>query len=359
MSEIISDNTTSSSGSNLEPQAFIIEKINSWIAIIKTKWWLFMIVGLLAGVAGFFYAKSQKPKYQSRLTFALDDGGSEGGLGGAISLAAQFGLNIGGGKDVFAGENIIEIMKSRRMVEKVLLSSDTFDNKPITLIEFFLNQSTIREKSKNPAVANIHFPVGQDKASFSYLQDSILYVVYNQFAENYIVTQKPDRKLNIFEVNVTSLNEKFTKIFTDRLVAETNNFYVEISSRKSRQTLEILEDRVASMKGNLNSSISSKAATQDANLNPAFASAQVPILKQQVNMQVYGGAYGEMFKNLELARYQYLKEVPLMQIIDAADYPMKKIKKSKLYTAITFSILAVLITFFILWTRRLFKTAIK
>jgi hypothetical protein len=74
-------------------------------------------------------------------------------------------------------------------------------------------------------------------------------------------------------------------------------------------------------------------------------------------MQVYGGAYAEMFKNLELARYQYLKEVPLMQIIDEADYPMKKIKKGKLATAISFSVLATLITFFVLWIQSLFKSA--
>ena len=353
MSEIISIN----SDSNPDSRALIIERIYSWIAIIKKRWWIFLLVGTAAGTAGFFYAQSQKPKYQSRLTFALDDGGSEGGLGGALSLAAQFGLNLGGGKDVFAGENIIEIIKSRRMVERVLLSVDNFENKPTTLIEFFINKSGLRTRTKDPAVAAIHFPVGQTKETLTYLQDSVLYATYNEFVNNYIAAQKPDRKLNIFEVNVTSVDERFTKIFTDRLVNETNNFYVELSSKKSRQTLEILEERVASMKGNLNSSISSKASTQDANLNPAFAAAQVPVLKQQVNMQVYGGAYAEMFKNLELARFQYLKEVPLMQIIDAADYPMKKIKKSRLVTAIIFSVLAVVFTFFIFWAQSIFKTA--
>ena len=80
------------------------------------------------------------------------------------------------------------------------------------------------------------------------------------------------------------------------------------------------------MKSNVNSSIGNRAEIQDVNLNPAFSAAQVPVLKQQANIQVYSGAYAEMFKNLEIARYQYLKEIPLMQIIDAADYPMQKIE---------------------------------
>ena len=37
-----------------------------------------------------------------------------------------------------------------------------------------------------------------------------------------------------------------------------------------------------------------------------------------------------MFKNLEIAWFQYLKKIPLMQIIDHADYPMERIKPSKL-----------------------------
>jgi uncharacterized protein involved in exopolysaccharide biosynthesis len=109
------------------------------------------------------------------------------------------------------------------------------------------------------------------------------------------------------------------------------------------------------MKGNVNSSISSRADIQDANLNPAFSAAAVPLQKEQANIQVYSAAYAEMFKNLEIARYQYLKQIPLMQIIDAADYPMKKVKVSKLKNAIIFSFAACFITLLILWVISLFK----
>jgi hypothetical protein len=292
----------------------------------------------------------QKLTYKSRLTFALDEG-EGGGISGALSIAAQFGLSIGSGKDIFAGDNILEIMKSRRMVEKALLSVDTFQNKPYTFIEYYLTQ---KNKSDSKQIG-IHFPVGQPRSSFSYSQDSLLYECYNRFVKSYIVADKPDRKYNIYEVNVINPNEKFTKDFTDSLIAATNNFYIQISTKKAKQTLDILEQRVADMKGKANSSIGNKADIQDVNLNPAFSSAQVPILKEQANIQVYGGAYAEMFKNLEIARYQYLKQIPLMQIIDAANYPMEKIKMGKLKTAIIFSIIAVFLTALIIWLNALFK----
>lgn len=319
------------------------KELNMLFRYLIKKWWLVVIIGFIAGITGIIYASLQKTTYKSRLTFALDEG-EGGGISSAISLAAQFGLTIGNGKDVFAGDNIIEIMKSRRMVEKTLLSVDSFENKPITFIEYFLS-----EKTKDSKPLTIHFPVGQPKATFTYAQDSLLNECYTELVKSHLDVDKPDRKYNIFEVNVTNENEKFTKDFTDTLVHETNNFYISICTRKAKQTLDILAARVASMKGQVNASIDNSANIKDENFNPAFSSADVPILKEKANIQVYSTAYAEMFKNLEIARYQYLKQIPLMQIIDPADYPMKKIKASRLKMAVVFSLVASFITIFIFW----------
>ena len=328
-----------------------ISAVQEILSMLLKKWWLFLIVGILAGIAGIWYASTQKPSYKSRLSFALDNGGGEGGLSSALNLASQFGIGVGDSKDIFEGDNILEIMKSRRMVERVLLTVDTFAKQPYTLIEFYLYGAG----SANSKLAVVHYPVTQERSKFSYTQDSILNAVYMEFVSDNIIAQRPDRKLSIYEVSVSTESEQLTKVFTDRLVAETNHFYTELSSKKARQTLDVLEERVAAMKGGLNASISTRAATQDANLNPAFSASQIPILKEQVNMQVYSGAYAEMFKNLEMARFQYLKQIPLMQIIDDADYPMKKVKMGKLVTGIKMAILAGLLTVLILWLVSLFK----
>jgi hypothetical protein len=316
--------------------------------VIK-RWWLFLIIGFLGGVAGFIYASKQKPVYESYLSFALDEGGSEGGLSGAFGLAAQFGISIGGAKDVFTGDNILEIMLSRRVIERVLLATDTFDNKRLTMVQFYLENDPSQNK-KRSTTPNVQFHPDESRSDFSYAKDSILYAAFLDFRANHISARRPNKRLNIYELVVTSYNEKFSKVFTDKLIYETNLFYTEISSKKARETLEILEKRVPDMKGKLNAAISNKAALQDANLNTAFANAQVPMLKEQSNAQVYGAAYAEMFKNLEMARFQYLRSIPLMQVIDAAGYPMKKVKPGKIRTAIIFSIITGLIFLFIFIT---------
>jgi len=332
---------------------FVQDSITQFLQLVLTKWWLFAIIGMIAGVAGYLKASWQKAAYESNLTFVVDQDGNNGGMSGAMSLAAQFGFNIGGANDMFSGDNILEIIKSRRLLETVLLSVDTFDNKPYPLIEYFLQNTAVKkpDNKKKP----VHFIAGQPKSTFSYAQDSVLYNTYLDFAKNYVEADRPDKKLDIFSIRVRSFNEKFSKIFTDKLIHAADSFYIEICSKKTKETLEILEKRVGLMKGNLVGSITSKAASEDANLNPVFSEAQVPVQKQQANIQVYGAAYSEMFKNLELARFQYLKKIPLVQIIDAADYPLKKVKASKLKTALYFALGAVFIVFFFMWLIRIYK----
>ncbi len=310
--------------------------------IILKRWWLFLVVALIGGSTGYGYAKSKKPVYESYLSFALDEGGSEGGGGAAMGLAAQLGISLGGAQDIFTGDNILEIMASRRVIENVLLSVDTFNNKPMTLIEFYIENNLKNNPSVN-SQPGIHFYPGEVRSNFSYAKDSVLYKTFLEFKNFHITARRPDKRLNLCELLVTSNSEQFSKIFTDKLIFQTNQFYTEIRSKKAKETLDILEKRVPDMKGKLDATISSRATIEDANLNTAFSSAQVPLLKQQSSTQVYGAAYAEMFKNLEMARFQYLKSIPLMQIIDAADYPMKKIETSKLKTTVIFSVITDLI----------------
>ena len=329
-----------------------LDRAKRLFGMIFKHWIAFLIVGILSGILGIFYATKQKPIYKSKLTFALNDN-SGGTMAGIAGLASQFGLNIGESNEIFSGDNILEIMKSRKMVESVFLSVDTFNGKPSTMIDYYLSKAALEPRLIKNTV--VKFPVGQTKSTFTYLQDSLLFANYKVFAEKYLSAQRPDRKLDILEVNVSSADEKFSKDFTDRLVTETGKFYVQIRSQKAKQTFDILENQMNQMKGSLNSSISEKAYSQDANLNPALSITQVPVQKQQTNIQVYGAAYAELFKNLELARFQYLNEIPLLQIIDSADYPMERIKASRLKTGLFFATVSCLLLLLFIWLRDALK----
>ena len=63
-------NISNSNMGNPRFNASVIRMIKDLLKI----WWLFLIIAILAGIAGIFYASKQEITYKSRLTFALDDG---------------------------------------------------------------------------------------------------------------------------------------------------------------------------------------------------------------------------------------------------------------------------------------------
>lgn len=330
----------------------------AFFSTILKKWHVFFIAGIIAGLIGVGYAWISPPQYQSRLTFALDAGNNDvGGLSGAINLAAQFGLGLGSEGNMFMGDNIIEIIKSRRIVEKVLLTAENFDGKDATLADYYLDITGLRAKyDSKERTKNIHFAPGSNKNGYTYLQDSLLNVLYLKMVNDNITASRPDKKLILYELKIVSPNEKFSKVFTDRLIQEAAAFYTEITSQKDKETVDLLEQRVDSMKRNVGNSILSRAISKDANINPAFAIAQTNPSIQEYNMTAYSEAYKELFKNLELAKYQYLKKIPLLQIVDHADYPMEKIKLSKALSFIIGFITAVFLLLIYLYLRNQSKS---
>lgn len=305
--------------------------IKDWFHFISKRWYLVFLAGIFGCVIGISYAWLSKPKYQSSLTFALEE--NTGGLSGAMSIAAEFGLNLGGGKSIFSGDNILQIINSRRVIEKVLLSEDIkeLNSTNKTLAQYLLD---LKKVNQNKRTDTVKFEIGKKRETFSYLEDSVLFVLYKKDILENLLVFRPDKKLSIYEIRFTGPEERFVKIFTERLLTETNEFYTELRSKKSRQTLEVLENRVNYLRNNLNSSISSRTRIQDANTNPAFAAAQAPLQQRQLDITAQSAAYSELFKNLELARFQYLQDVPLLQIIDEVKYPLKNIKKGRLITGI-------------------------
>lgn len=331
-----------------------LRSLKETILYLFSKWWIFLIVGILGGLAGIAYATLEKAKYESRLTFSLEE--SSGGLSGALSLAAEFGLNIGGsGSDIFSGENIMTILTSRRIIEQVFLSPDTVDGKVATMADRFMQYYKL-DYSKTGKTGPISFPVGSDRSKFSYHQDSILYTFYENAIKKNLRVKRPDKRLNFYEITYVSPNERYSKVFTEKLIDEATTFYIELKSKRARETLDILSERAEAMRGGVKSAIQRQATIRDANVNPAFSGAIANVQQQQVDATAYGKAYEELFKTLELARYQYLKNIPLLQIIDHPNYPMRKIKNGRLKSAVIGGILSGLVTVFGLIFYRQFKS---
>jgi len=343
----------------------LVVKIKEWIAFLKTKIVLLVLMGLIGGLLGFTYAYFQKPTYKAVLTFALEeDKGSGGGLGGALGIASSFGIDVGGGGGgAFAGSNLMELMKSRLLVEKTLLNPVVVNKDTISIAEFYIRNNKLRENwNKKPELKNIQFLPNADRSKFSLQQDSILQTLYKAVTDtkSLSIAQK-DKKVSITSIEVVSENENFSKVFCENLVKEISDFYIETKSKKARLNVEILQRQADSIRGELNGAITGVAVEMDNvyNLNPAFNVRSTPSKKRQVDVQANTAILTQLIAQLELSKVTLRKETPLIQVIDKPILPLEKEKVGKLKSLILGGFLAGFLTVLYLVFGRLYKKLVE
>ena len=316
----------------------LVIKIKEWVAFLKSKWKLIFIAGIIGASIGLTIALFEKPTYKAVLTFAMeeDKGGGGGGLSGALGLASSFGIDLGGagGGGAFAASNLAELMKSRLLVEKVLLEPIVINGKTITLAEYYIQINELREAwDKKPSLKNIQFLPNTDRSNFTLQQDSILQQIHKSLIDKeHLSIMQKDKKVTILSIEVTSENEVFSKIFCESIAKETSDFYIETKSKKSKINVSVLQRQTDSVRNALNGAITGVANETDNvyNLNPAFNIKGAPSKKKQIDVQANTAILTNLVVQLELAKITLRKETPLIQLIDRPILPLQKEKFGKL-----------------------------
>ena len=344
----------------------VIIQIKEWVVFLKSKWVPILIVGIIGGFIGLTIALFEKPTYKAVLTFAMeeDKGGGSGGLSGALGLASSIGIDLGGagGGGAFAASNLAELMKSRLLVEKVLLEPVVINGKIISLAEYYIQINELRKSwEKNINLKNIQFLPNSDRTNYTLQQDSILKNIQNNLIDkNNLSIMQKDKKVTILSIEVTSENELFSKIFCESLAKETSDFYIETKSKKAKINVDVLQKQTDSVKTALNSAITGVANEADNvyNLNPAFNVKGAPSKRKQIDVQANTAVLTNLLVQLELAKITLRKETPLIQLIDRPILPLTKEKFGKLRSIILGGFLTGFLYILYLIFGRLYKKMI-
>ncbi|RZM02040.1 MAG: lipopolysaccharide biosynthesis protein, partial [Pedobacter sp.] len=178
-------------------------RFQEWYRFLLSKWLVILTIGLIGGILGFTYAYFKKPYYIATTSFVLEESGSaSSSLGGLGGLASMVGVDIGGGGGgIFQGDNILELYKSRAMIEKTLLTEIVVDNKKQLLVDVYISFNDLRNEWDNSELRNIHIKAS---SASNRLQDSLLGVIVSDINKNYLTVSKPDKKLSIIKADVTA-----------------------------------------------------------------------------------------------------------------------------------------------------------
>ncbi|MET6998762.1 Wzz/FepE/Etk N-terminal domain-containing protein [Chitinophaga defluvii] len=334
----------------------LILKIQGCWKYAWSKWKVISFFCLLGAAIGIAIAFIVRPKFEASVTFVVEDNNSNP-LSAYMGLASQFGFDLGGGSNgIFQGDNVLEFLKSRVMLERTLLAPVRIKGEDISLAELYIDFNNLRNKWKDDStLLAIKYPLGLNRSKFSLLQDSLLNIIQADILKKNLDIDKPDKKLSFIRVRCTAANEMFAKVFAERLVKEATDFYINTKIQRTKSNVDRLQEQADSLKILLDRKTFSVAASQDMNVNPARQIAGVNtelIMRDKLVLQTM---YGEVVKNLELSKIAMSQETPVIQLVDGPILPLEKVKIGKLKALIIGGFLGVLITILCLIVRKMYN----
>lgn len=357
------ENTTSMIASDEISLRELIQKMGEWYRYLKTQWWKIAIAGVLGGCIGFVYAGMQPVTYTAKTSFVVEDSKGGGSLGGLASLAGQFGVDVGGGSGggLFTGDNILLYFKSQSLAREVLLSKlDSSSNK--TVADLYAEVYKLKENwAKNQKIGKlINFQPLSSNQTYTRLQDSLLLSITAKILKKEFIVARTDKKASFIEVTATMQNEQLAKLYCDRIVAEAVERYVSIKTKRQKSTVDKLQYRVDSIARLLNHKTSSGASLQTAattlDINPLYrTNTTVAVETTTRDKMMLATIFGEVTKNLELAKFTLSQETPVIQIVDSPFLPLPSYKLSKTVYSISGFLITFLVTIITLILRKCYN----
>jgi hypothetical protein len=303
----------------------VIESIKRFFNYLRSQSKLIVLCGFLGLVLPLIYRALQKPAYAASTTFILEEKSATGG--GLAGIASQVGLDLGrlgSGSSLFTGDNILDIIKSRVIIEKVLLTPIS-GNSGKTLADLYLEFSGMGEKL--PAPVSFASP----SVAHTVYQDSVLYVMYDQIAKKNVSVDRLNKKGSIFKIVTVSQNQVFSKNFAERLLKETTTYYVNVKTSTAAANVKRLQARGDSLLRVLNAKSYNAASFQILDPNVAFKSMSVPAEVSSRDKSIVFSIYAEVTKNLEMSRIALVSQTPVIQLLDVPKYPLMDDRKSYLF----------------------------
>jgi uncharacterized protein involved in exopolysaccharide biosynthesis len=307
----------------------IIQKIKDIFNFLLKKWVIICIISIIGAAAGFIYVSISKPKYASTLSFVVDGKSSTSGLAG---IANMIGLGGGINNQVFTPENIVELMKSRTLIQKALMMPQVSNPKK-SLADLYVEFHDLNKKETgDTSFQKIYFKPYLKANELSLNQNKMIERIYNQLILKELEIEIKNPKNSIIYIDINTINEEFSRYFPENLINVTSEYYIESKTRKAKINYETIKQQTDSVRQELNNAISGVAVANDNTflLNPAYNVKRVPTAHKEVNVQANTAILTELVKNLELSRMNLLNETPVIEIIDTPVSPLKKQKIGKI-----------------------------
>ena len=318
--------------------------------------YIFVFV-LLFSTLSATYSSFKKDTYSAVLSFVVEDQNSSSPLSVYSGIASQFGMGdlSGINSSTFSESNVIELLKSRKVIEASLNLSFLLNGKSDLLINHYIEINNLREGwAKEEDLNGLVFG-----NNHTIIHDSISGKIWENIIENKIIIKKQSDDATVLNLTYTSLKGEFAKVFLESLISEMSLMYIQYQTEKSRKSLSKLESRSDSIFTELASAERRYARRKDENLRVTRSSGRLKEIQAFREVEVLNTMYIEVIKHTELAKMTLLNQTPIIQIIDSPILPINKNKKSLKVWIIIGAFLGFCISVFFIIVKKLFRDSLS
>ena len=326
----------------------IIVTISDYKNELKKRLLIILAVAIIFSLIGFGFSRSQEDQYNAVISFIVEDQSEGSNLSAFSGMANMIGIDMGASAtSSFNQQNIIELLKSRKIIERTLNNKCEIEGKSDLLLNHYIRINNLITDS---STINL---------SSNYYNDSITRIVWFRIIDRDMDILFQNDKANILDLSFESLNAELAKNFTEIVIDEMSEMYIDYQTEKSRNTLNNLYNRSDSIFKDLKISERNFAKVKDNNMRVMTASGRLEELQYMREVEILQAVYLELRKNIELSHMSVLNETPLIQIVDKPVLPLENINRSTLFWIVIFSFLGVFTVCFIIILRKLVRDALE
>ncbi len=292
-------------------------------------WWIILLFVIPIALLMVYKTLTTPRTYPANLTFMVNEEEGAGGLGAAASVLGSIGLGgVGGGE--YNLEKMLELVRSRKLMQTILLKKQKIDGKEDFYANHLINLYDYHEEWLEDTTGLRDFTFMHDSiAGFVRVENNALKQLHGRMIGDAdtgikaLLNSSISENTSIMTLSLKTENETLSIKMLEDIFEELSDYYVEKSIEKQKYTYDAMKFKTDSIYKELRSAEYDLANYKDTNRGLYTAKKQLKSGQLMAKIEILYKMYGEAVKNLEMAEFGLRDKTPVVQVID---YPIPPIK---------------------------------
>lgn len=306
----------------------IVIKLIKLKNLIVKNWIIITIATVVGGSCGLAWELiiRKPPVYTASILFNMENGGSNTGGGGLSDLASAFGVNTGAApsSNLFAGENFNELIRTKNLYNRALLAKVKVNGKDEIFANYMMRKSGIREIELEDDEEIQNFTFKHSKYNECTLSEKSQLRKIQNFLIPLTNMVNESKKASFITLKVITRNDTLSHLWSHLYLKTITDFYIETKTKKSKDLLTLIENRVDSLRNELYRTQGAAARFADQNQQVIVQQGLIQQQRLATNSSQLQSLYYEAVRSLDNMKFSMVKESPLFTIIDDAELPIPK-----------------------------------